>query len=85
MGIENIEEKKRIYLEDIFAEMKKRGFTDEEIPIVIGRTGFLSALDLYPEVQLYYEPSDAVDEIVFVAAKSVAKEKCDEEIFYEGS
>lgn len=73
MGMENIEEKKKVYLEDIYVEMRKRGFTDEEIPIIISRTGFMSALDKYPEVQLHYATPDAVDEIIFVAVKSMAR------------
>ena len=71
MSLLTLEEKKKIYIDDIYAEMKKRGFTAEEIPAVIGRTGFMTALEAYPEVQLHYATPDAVDEIILVAAKSV--------------
>ena len=48
--------------------MKKRGFTSAEIPMVINKTGFMDAIDLYPEEQLHYHISDAVDEIITLAA-----------------
>ena len=62
-------EKKQAYVEDIYSEMSRRGFTSEEIPIIIGKTGFMEALDSYPEEQLHYDISDAVDEIVMTAAR----------------
>ena len=49
--------------------MKKRGFTASEIPMVIGKTGFMKAIELYPEEQMHYDIADAVDEIIMVAAK----------------
>lgn len=64
------QEKKDAYLKDIYTEMKRRGFQDDEIPRVIGKTGFMTALEKYPEEQLHYEVSDAVDEIIVTAAKS---------------
>lgn len=63
------QEKKDAYLQDVYTEMKNRGFMDEEIPKIIGKTGFLSALDIYPEQQLHYEVSDAVEEIITTAAR----------------
>ena len=62
-------EKKDAYLQEVYAEMRKRGFQEEEIPKVIGKTGFLSALEKYPEEQLHYEISDVVDEIITMAAR----------------
>ncbi|MBQ3794979.1 MAG: hypothetical protein II842_01625 [Butyrivibrio sp.] len=62
-------EKKDAYLQDVYTEMKRRGFQEEEIPKVIGKTGFLSALEKYPEEQLHYEISDAVNEIITTAAR----------------
>lgn len=49
--------------------MKNRGLTEEEIPVVIGRTGFMEAIEQYPEEQLHYDISDAVDEIILTAAR----------------
>lgn len=49
--------------------MKRRGLTAEEIPAVIGKTGFMSALEEFPEEQMHYDVSDAVDEILLTAAK----------------
>ena len=57
------------YLDEVYSEMKRRGYTLEEIPMVIAKTGFLSVLDEYPEEQFHYSAEDAVDEILFVAAK----------------
>ncbi|MCI5959967.1 MAG: hypothetical protein PUD03_02060 [Lachnospiraceae bacterium] len=65
----SMEEKKKLYIEEVYAEMKKRGFTSAEIPMVINKTGFMDAIDLYPEEQLHYDISDAVDEIITLAAK----------------
>jgi len=62
-------EKKNAYIKDVHAEMKRRGFTSEEIETVIGKTGFMNALEQYPEEQLHYDVSDAVDEIIMTAAK----------------
>lgn len=49
--------------------MHRRGLTDEEIPKVIEKTGFMTALNEYPEEQLHYSISDAVDEILVTAAR----------------
>lgn len=65
----SMEEKKKLYIEEVYAEMKKRGFTSAEIPMVINKTGFMDAIDLYPEEQLHFDISDAVDEIITLAAK----------------
>lgn len=66
--MKGINEKKEIYYNDIVMEMKRRGFTEKEIPAVIGKTGFEKALDLYPEEQMHYAVEDAVDEIINTAA-----------------
>jgi len=65
-----MEEKKKLYITDVYSEMKRRGFTTSEIPVVIEKTGFMAAIELYPEEQLHYDVSDAVDEILMVAAKA---------------
>jgi len=62
------EEKKKEYLDYIYEEMRRRGISSEEIPYVIAKTGFMSALEEYPEEQLHYSIPDAVDEILVVAA-----------------
>lgn len=62
-------EMKDDYLQDIYKEMKRRGFQEDEIPKVIGKTGFMGALEKYPEEQLHYSIFDAVNEIITVAAK----------------
>ena len=57
-------------ISDVHTEMEKRGFTSEEIPSVINKTGFLDALERFPEEQLHYDVSDAVDEIIVTAARN---------------
>ncbi len=57
------------YISKIHEEMKNRGLTEEEIPVVIGKTGFMEAIEQYPEEQLHYDISDAVDEIILTAAR----------------
>ena len=66
-------EKKNAYLAKVYNEMERRGFTTEEIPVVISMTGFLSALEEYPEEQFHYDVSDAVDEILVTTAKKAAE------------
>lgn len=56
------------YIADVYEEMRKRGLSDSEIPIVIGKTGFMEALEEYPAQQLHYDVRDAVDEILVTAA-----------------
>lgn len=65
-----IEDKKKKYKEKVYKEMLRRGFTEVEIPRVINKTGFMAALNEYPEEQMHYDVEDAVDEILLVAAKS---------------
>ncbi len=62
-------EKKEAYIDDVHSEMKRRGFTSDEIKVIIGKTGFMEAIDKYPEEQLRYDVSDAVDEIIMTAAR----------------
>ena len=63
-------EMKQSYLDYVYKEMKHRGYTSEEIPRIINKTKFLSCLEEYPTVQLHYDVADAVDEIIFMAAKN---------------
>lgn len=64
------EEKKQKYIAKVYNEMKKRGFTSEEIPNVIEKTGFMFVMEEYPEEQMHYAVEDAVDEILITASKS---------------
>jgi hypothetical protein len=64
------EEQKRKYLDRIYEELMRRGVDENEIPRVIGKTGFMSALNDFPEAQLHYSAEDAVDEILVTAALS---------------
>lgn len=57
------------YLEKIYKEMDRRNITGEDIPRVIAKTGFMDALAYCPEEQLNCSISDAVDEILVIAAK----------------
>ncbi len=65
---EKINELSEWYVQRVFEEMERRGYTKEQIPYVIGKTGFYEALERVPEAQLHYAIEDAVDEILFVAA-----------------
>ncbi len=62
------EEMKQEYISWIYEEMQRRGIPKEEIPKVIGKTGFMAVMEEYPEAQLHYQPEDAVDEILEIAA-----------------
>ena len=64
----NLEEMSEWYTNRIFEEMLERGYTEEEVTYIIDKTGFREALDKYPEEQMHDSISDAVDEIIFVAA-----------------
>ena len=64
----NIDESKKRYIKKIYEEMRKRGFTSEEIPKIISRTGFMDALNYCTEEQMLIAVEDAVDEILLTAA-----------------
>lgn len=66
--MKTIQERKEAYLADIYAELGRRGLSDTEAPLVIGKTGFINALNQYPEEQMHYDVYDAVNEILLVAA-----------------
>ena len=63
-----IQERKRSYLAEIYAELNNRGIAKEDIQRIINKTGFMSALEDYPEEQMHYSIEDAVNEILVVAA-----------------
>lgn len=56
------------YLSDIHEEFRKRGVSEADMSKVIAKTGFMAALNEYPEVQLHYPIKDTVDEIILTAA-----------------
>ena len=64
------EEKKQGYIEDVKTELRRRGLTTDEIPRVIGKTGFMEAMEQSPEIQFHYDVRDAVDEILVTAARN---------------
>ena len=66
--MKSLDERKKRYIADIYAEMEKRGISNVDAPRVIGKTGFMGALDEYPEEQMHYDVYDAVNEILLVAA-----------------
>jgi hypothetical protein len=62
------EEMKNNYISKIYDELNRRGVSSEEIPIVIGKTGFMSVMQNYAEEQMHYSIKNAVDEILLTAA-----------------
>ena len=66
--MKTIQEQKNDYLASIYAELNDRGISNADAIRVIGKTGFIAALDEYPEEQMHYAASDAVNEILYVAA-----------------
>lgn len=64
------EEMKQEYLDKIYKEMNRRNIYDEDIPRVIGKTGFMKAFNENPEEQLHYNIASTVDKILVVAAKA---------------
>lgn len=53
----------------VYAEMIRRGFMQSELESVIAKTGFVQALNEYPEESLHYPVESSVDEIMLVASK----------------
>lgn len=62
------DEKKNKYILEVHNEMLRRGYTPAEIPIVIGKTGFMAVMEEFPEEQMHYDVRDAVDEIMLTAS-----------------
>lgn len=62
------EEMKTKYVAKVYAELDRRGISNEDAKRVIAKTGFISSMELYPEEQIHYAVEDAVDEILQVAA-----------------
>ena len=68
--MKSINEAKKRYIADIYSEMERRGISTADVSRVIGKTGFMAALDEYPEEQMHYDVYDAVNEILVVARQS---------------
>ena len=62
------EERKQSYIADVYTALRHKGVMEEDIPMVVGKTGFIAALNEYPEDQLHYAPEDAAIEILVTAA-----------------
>lgn len=65
-----IEQRKKEYMQLVYAEMLRRGFVQSELDFVISKTGFIQALNEYPEESLHYPIESSVDEIMLAASKS---------------
>lgn len=63
------EEKKNTYISYVHEELLRRGFTSEEIPRLIAKTGFMAVMEEFPKEQMHYDVRDAVDEIILTALK----------------
>ena len=63
------EMRKRRYLSCVYVELRRRGLWDEDIPFVISKTGFMSAMNENPEEQMYCSPEAAASEILLAAAR----------------
>lgn len=64
-----IEEKKKKYMQLVYEEMVRRGYYKFELDSIIAKTGFIQALNEYPEETLHYPIPCAVDEIMLTASR----------------
>lgn len=64
-----LDEDQKHYLALVCSEMMRRGYKEDELHYMIVKSGFLSALTMFPEQQMHYSISDAVDEIIFTASR----------------
>ena len=67
--IKTMNEKKKEYMQLVYEEMINRGFSETELDMVIAKTGFVQALNEYPEESLHYPVESSVDEIMLVASR----------------
>lgn len=65
-----METKKQEYIKLVYAEMLKRGYLQTELDTIIAKTGFMQALNEYPEESLHYPVESSVDEIMLTASKN---------------
>ena len=63
------EMRKKGYLSCVYGEQRRRGLWDEDIPFVISKTGFMSAMSENPEEQMHCSPEAAASEILLTAAR----------------
>ena len=70
MATLELEKRKLKYSADVRAELELRGISEKDVDKVIGKTGFVSTLNKYPEEQMHYSVRDAVNEILLVAASN---------------
>ena len=63
------EMRKKGYLSCVYGEQRRRGLWDEDMPFVIGKTGFMSAMSENPEEQMQCSPEAAASEILLTAAR----------------
>jgi len=63
------EMRKKRYLSCVYVELRRRGLWDEDIPFVIGKTGFMSAMSENPEEQMHCSPEAAASEILLTVAR----------------
>lgn len=70
MATLELEKRKLKYSADVRAELVLRGISEKDVDKVIGKTGFVSTLNKYPEEQMHYSVRDAVNEILLVAASN---------------
>lgn len=67
-GKPSIKEMQIKYIRDVKEELIRRGVPEDAVERVINKTGFYAAIEEYPEEQMHYSVTDAVDEILLVAA-----------------
>ena len=64
----NIEDKKKRYMQLVYEEMLRRGYNESELDSINAKTGFVQALNEYPEESLHYPVQSSVDEIMLTAS-----------------
>ena len=64
------EEQKKSYVSAVREELSRHGIPVSDISRVISKTGFMEALDEYPEEQFHEHPADAAEEILSIAAQA---------------
>ena len=63
-----LEDMKKDYIQMIYEEFAQRGLNKEQSDKIIGKTGFYSAIEKYPEQQMHVSIYDAVNELIMIAA-----------------
>ncbi len=58
----SVEENVAWYIGEVHKELIRKGVKPEKVPGVIAKTGFMKAIEEYPEAQLHLSVEDAVDE-----------------------